>query len=264
MRVACHDYNWIPYAHRQGETLDLEHVLAEMVEAGYDAVEFSRHPMEMDDPERTRKLLAHFGLKLVGMSMTFKGNPGELETLTEKMRVLVSWEGERVVLFDGIDWDAPTAVEAAGPYHGTVELAEGVAEFAASLGLDTVIHNHLGTNLETPEQMDTVLPQLQHCGLCLDTGHLIAAGGNPVVFTHRYAGVLRHVHFKDCRFNPDGSFDDFVELGTGNSPCRMEDVLGAFREVGYEGWLCLEQDRTGTTPIESARANREFLRRNGL
>lgn len=76
--------------------------------------------------------------------------------------------------------------------------------------------------------------------------------------------MLRHVHFKDSAFNPDGSFDDFVELGAGNSPYRMEDVVAVLRDAGYDGWLCLEQDRTRTTPLDSARTNRDFLRKHGL
>lgn len=153
MRVSCHTYNWIPYAHQKRVSLDLEDVLTEVVDAGYEAVEFSRHPMELDDPKRTLALLKRFRLKLTGMSVTFKGRPGELETLREQTRILASWDGERVVFFDGVNWDAPGAPGAVGPCHGTVELAEYFAEFADSLGLDTVMHNHLGTNLETPEQM---------------------------------------------------------------------------------------------------------------
>ena len=264
MRVACHDYNWIPYLHRKGEKPDLERVLAEVVEAGYEAVEFSRHPMELDDPERTRTLLEQFELKLLGMSMTFKGQPGELARMKEHARVLASWGAEMAVFFDSIDWDSEASKTAVGPYGSTVELADAFAEFAATLGLDTVIHNHLGTNLETSEQIDRILPQLKRCGFCLDTGHLIAARGDPVVCTRKHAGILRHVHLKDAAFKPDGSFDDFVELGTGNSAHKMEDVLAELRAAGYDGWLCLEQDRTRSTPLETARANREFLRRHGL
>ena len=263
MRVACHDYNWIPYARQQGEKLSLERVLAEVAEAGYDAVEFSKHPMELDDPAATARHLDKFGLKLTGMTILFKGEPGELEQAKRHARILADLGGDTAVFFDRIDWgEGGTALP--GPYRSTVELADAFAEFAASLGLDTTFHNHLGTNLETAEQIDEVMGQLTRCGLCLDTGHLIAAGGDPVLCTRKHAAAIRYVHFKDCALKPDGTIEEFVELGTGNSPHTMDDALAVLREVGYDGWLVLEQDQTRTTPRESARANREFMRKRGL
>ena len=149
MRLACHDYNWIPYAHQHGETLELERVLAEVVEAGYEGVEFSRHPMELDDPARSRRLLEKSGLTLTGLSLFYKNEPGLFETVKQNTRLLAEMGGKLAVFFARVDWDAPMPDDM--PYRSTVELADGLAAFAATLGLDTVFHNHLGTSLETPD-----------------------------------------------------------------------------------------------------------------
>lgn len=262
MKVACHDFNWLPWAKRTGWRPDLERVLDEVVAAGYLGVEFSGHPMELEDLERTKRLLAKFDLALVGMSFTFADMVERtMQEMKERARILADLGGRKVVLFDGTDWNS---AKGKGPYSSTVELADGFAEFAATLGLDTVIHNHLRTNVETAAQIDAILPRLKRCGFCLDTGHLIAAGGDPAACARKYAALTRHVHFKDCLLKPDGTIAEFIELGAGNHSYSLTAVLDELKAAGYDGWLSLEQDSTRTTPLESARANRAYLKERGI
>jgi len=262
MKPACHDYNWIPYAHHNDLKLDLEWVLAEVAEAGYEAVEFSRDPMELDDPARSRRLLEKFGLTLTGLSLFYRDAPGNWAKLRQTTSAAAELGAPFAVFFCSVDWTAERQDDI--PFGSTDELAEGFAEMAADLGLDAVFHNHLGTSLETPQQMDAVLPKLARCGLCLDTGHLIGAGGDPAAFTRKYASLLRHVHFKDWLSTLADGKGDFVELGEGDHRYSLEETLTAFREIGYDGWLVLEQDRTRFTPIESARRNLAWMKAHGF
>jgi inosose dehydratase len=264
LRPAVHTFNWIPWAHRQKVTLDIERVLLEVREAGFDAVEFSRVPMELDDTARTVRLLEKLGITLAGMSFTYKGLPGTWQELKDHARVLADLGGKAAVFFDSTDWQKLAPAGTDSGLHDTVQAAEMFAEFAATLGLYTAYHNHLRTNLETPAQIDAVVPKLKHAGFCIDTGHLIAAKGDPVAFIRRYASKIRHVHFKDTEFKCDGTIAEFVELGAGNHSYRVDDWLTALRETGYDGWLTVEQDQTKTTPFESARANRDWLRQRGV
>ena len=64
------------------------------------------------------------------------------------------------------------------------------------------------------------------------------------------------------------SFDDavrrrvFTELGRG---CLdVAGLLGALRDVDYDGWLMVEQDSTWLAPADSARASRAYLQSLGL
>ena len=34
---------------------------------------------------------------------------------------------------------------------------------------------------------------------CLDTGHLVVAGGDPVAAVHDWSGRINHLHVKDAR-----------------------------------------------------------------
>jgi inosose dehydratase len=114
-------------------------------------------------------------------------------------------------------------------------------------------------------------------GLCLDTGHLSFAGGDPIGIYRRYASRVWHVHFKD--FEPNvltrargASWDYFetmrhgvfCELGRGN--VDFPAMLQELRAAGYGDWIVVEQDVLPGmgSPEQSARRNREYLRGLGL
>src|SRR5207248_2826280 len=64
----------------------------------------------------------------------------------------------------------------------------------------TVFHHHCGGYVETPQEIDALLSRTDPSlvGLCLDTGHITFAGGDPLVAIAKHAARIWHVHFKDC------------------------------------------------------------------
>ena len=264
IRLACHDYNWIPYSRDTIDQWPLERILEEVVEAGFQAVEFSAIPREMDDPARTAELLRKFGLKLVGMTLSFKGEENAKEILRGKARFLADLDADLMVFMAGAGLRRKPGGLTEQDFKEIGGLAARLMDYGRSLGLDLVVHNHLGTLVETTGELDRFLNYAPGCGLCLDTGHLIAADEDPAEAVGRYRGVLRHVHIKDSRFHEDGSFDDFVELGEGNSRFCTEDTLAALGKAGYDAWMTLELDRTRRTPLESAKLCLAFLKAHGI
>ena len=150
----------------------------------------------------------------------------------------------------------------------------------AEAGIRTVIHQHIGTLIETEAEarrlFDMTDPSV--LGLCLDTGHwTFGAGGDPVAAVRELRDRVWHVHFKDCdprvmeasRVNEwDGptsvGHGVFCELGKG---CvNFAGMLDALEEIGYDGWIVVEQDVLPGmgNPRESARRNREYLRSIGV
>jgi inosose dehydratase len=147
-------------------------------------------------------------------------------------------------------------------------------------GIRTVIHQHIGTLIETEAEarrlFDSTDPSV--LGLCLDTGHwTFGAGGDPAAAVREFRDRVWHVHFKDCspevmaasRANEwDGptsvGHGVFCELGQGS--VDFPGVLGALEDIDYDGWIVVEQDvLPGTgTPLLSARRNREYLRSIGV
>ncbi|MBM0239862.1 Gfo/Idh/MocA family oxidoreductase [Micromonospora sp. ATA32] len=65
------------------------------------------------------------------------------------------------------------------------------------VGLEPVFHHHLGTDVETEAETERLL-ELTDVAVCLDTGHLTLAGGDPVEAVRRWAGRIGQVHLKDA------------------------------------------------------------------
>jgi inosose dehydratase len=147
-------------------------------------------------------------------------------------------------------------------------------------GIRTVVHQHLGTLIETGAEVRRLMamtdPDL--LGICLDTGHwTFGTGENPVDAVREFGDRIWHVHFKDAdpavmaesrREAWDGLTSTghgvFCELGKG---CvDFPGVLAALGDIGYDGWIVVEQDILPGIgdPKESARRNREYLRTLGV
>ena len=143
-----------------------------------------------------------------------------------------------------------------------------------------MFHHHCAGYVETPQEIEALMsrtaPDL--LGLCLDTGHLMYGGGNPVDAIAKYRDRIWHVHFKDCeprrsrgrRAPKDGITTRPSAAASSASSvrawCRSRSVLDALRVEYYAGWIVVEQDVLPGlgTPAASARRNREYLRRLGL
>ena len=141
-------------------------------------------------------------------------------------------------------------------------------------GLRTVFHPHCGGYVETAVETDALMSRTDPAilGLCLDTGHILYAGGDPLDVLERHAERVWHVHFKDCdpRIAADAQARGlgylaavrskvFCELGAGT--VNFAAVLEALRGWNYHGWIVVEQDvfPGDGSPARSARRNRAFL-----
>jgi inosose dehydratase len=156
----------------------------------------------------------------------------------------------------------PSAPLSAAGWGLLVRQAYRAAGRCRDHGLEPVFHHHLGTSIETPEDIDRLL-ELTELELCLDTGHLLAAGGDPLEVLGRWGDRVRHVHVKDAR--PDGTF---CPLGEGR--LDLGGFVAALREREYEGWIVVEQDveedevRDLRRIMADMRHNREALAEVGL
>ncbi len=156
-------------------------------------------------------------------------------------------------------------------------------ELCREMEFSAVIHPHAGTYIETDAEIERVVEGLDVAlvGLCLDSGHFRYGGADPAQRVRDYRSVLRHVHLKDCRSEvlaaarrDDQGFAEatargvFTELGEGD--LGIDRVVEALREVGYTGWVVVEQDRkldertTRNALVASQRRNLAYLRALGL
>jgi inosose dehydratase len=113
-------------------------------------------------------------------------------------------------------------------------------------------HPHLSTIVESPEELEQLLPRTQ-IGFCPDTAHLAAGGGDPAAVIRRYRDRLALVHLKDVRLDPL----EFLPLGQGS--LDFADILSAVRETGYDSWLIVELDSYAGDPLEAAKISKAYL-----
>lgn len=156
---------------------------------------------------------------------------------------------------------------------GWGRLADGLdhlTEEALGLGALVAFHPHTGTYVETPAEIERLLDETG-VGLCVDTGHTLVGGGDPVTLIEMVGERLTHVHLKDV--DPDllagvrgGTVPTLTEAIAGRIFCPLgtgvldlDGVLAALDRVGYRGSLMVEQDSTWGSPAEASATSRRAL-----
>ena len=168
--------------------------------------------------------------------------------------------------------------------------AEGWKRFAVGLarviarcrdrGYEPTFHPETGTHVEAPWEIERVL-EVSDIGLCLETGHMLLGGGDPVTMLRDLGDRVNHVHLKDARLAVMSEIvtdqapvteiwtrEAFCALGGGD--LDVDAVLAGLRKISFGGWLVVEQDILPRSASRFARAaaeqrhNRAFLAERGL
>jgi inosose dehydratase len=137
-----------------------------------------------------------------------------------------------------------------GDYQKLATALDKTALIAADLGMRASYHPHLGSLVQTPEQLDKLMP-LTKISLCPDTGHVAAGGGDPVAVVRKYADRIKYIHLKDI--DKSGMF---CPLGKGviDFPTIIEALKG--RNVLY----AIECDAYSGDPGEAAKITFDYLK----
>ncbi|MEV4895214.1 sugar phosphate isomerase/epimerase [Nonomuraea sp. NPDC055795] len=148
----------------------------------------------------------------------------------------------------------------ADEWAGYAKRVQEAVDRCRARGYEPVFHHHLGTNVETTGEIERLL-ELTDAQLCLDTGHLLLAGGDPVKALRDWRGRIGQVHIKDgdpailAEALDDGA--DLREImgrggfsALGRGVLDLPGVVRALDEIGYQGWVVVEQDTLpGRRPI---------------
>lgn len=126
------------------------------------------------------------------------------------------------------------------------------ADRVRAAGFEPTFHHHMGTYVETPEEIDAFLGSTD-VDLTLDTGHLLLGGGDPLGGWRRWRSRINHLHLKDVDLMVlrgvqarRGGMRDvwgsraFVPVGDGD--LAVAEFLETVQADGYDGWLVVEQD----------------------
>ena len=186
--------------------------------------------------------------------------------------VAIDGSGDRDIVAGRADApETPRFDDAA--WQALTDVLHRIADEASALGHATVFHPHAATYVETLDEIDRLLGSTDpaRIGVCLDTGHHLVAGGDPVEALRSLGERVRHVHLKDVdgdvlaglRAGEYEGLDDavtrglFTELGAGI--LDLDGVVGALTGRDYDGWLMVEQDRSLGPASESAAIGRHVL-----
>lgn len=150
-----------------------------------------------------------------------------------------------------------------------------LAEHCADHGVPMTFHHHMGTAVETEDELDQLMAHSgEALGLLLDTGHLVFAGGDNLSVIGKHGHRINHVHTKDIRADilkevdkDNQSFLDCVLEGVftvpGDGMIDYGTIMHKLAEISYEGWVIIEaeQDPVKANPLEYAKIGYAELKR---
>ncbi len=263
-----------------GHQMPPERVLSDMRDLGLVATEFGPQGFLPDEPEARAALLREFGLAAVGgfLPVVLHDPQHDVRPEVDRYADACLASGAGVVVLaaatgrDGYD-ERPTLDEE--QWRTLLANLDTISERLRPRGLLTTLHPHMGTVVEGSAEVKRVLDG-SSVALCVDTGHLLAAGVDPVAITRASPERVGHVHLKDVHAEQAArvvrreiSFSDAVRegmwtvLGTGSVDLRS--MIRALEDSGYTGWYVLEQDLmlahppSGTGPADDVGRCLTFL-----
>lgn len=232
-------------------------VLSQMREVGLAATELGPVGFLPDEPQAKAKVLAGIGLRAVGGFVpVVLHDPGHdpLPEIELALRGLTAASADTLVVaaVTGTDgYDVSPVLDVAGRKVLLTNLDQ-IALVAGRSAITATLHPHIGTMVQTADEVERVLAG-STIGLCLDTGHLLIGGADPVALAAKHAGRIRHTHLKDvdatwARRVQSGevTYTDAVRQGMyrplGRGDVDIAAIVGSLEDAGYNGWYVLEQD----------------------
>lgn len=267
-----------------GHQMDPGRVLAEMCDLGLAATEFGPDGFLPSRAAERAALLAGYGLRPVGGFAPVVLHDPERDPLPEVRRILSGFGVERsnsgltlvLAAVHGLEgYDERPPLDTAG-WTALLGNLDRIAALAAEAGVRAVLHPHVGTMVERAGEVRRVLDG-SGIPLCLDTGHLLIGGVDPVELAARAAGRIAHVHLKDVDaaladdvLKGRTAYTDAVRTGVyrplGAGDIDIAAIIGSLEGAGYDGWYVLEQDTVidhepapGAGPLADVRACADFL-----
>jgi inosose dehydratase len=248
-----------------GADTPLERVLAEARDIGFAGIELGgRFPR---DPRTLSALLARFQLVLVGgwysASLLTRSAREEIAALQAHLGLLTALGCSVFICAEtsnAIHGDRERALSAT-PRLDRADWADfgarltQVADHVAAAGLRFAYHHHLGTAVESSEDIERFLGSTgSSVGMTIDTGHAALAGVDAVALIRAHPQRVAHVHCKDIRSKvfrktnaEDASFLRGVLDGMftvpGDGDLDFRKVMRALGEIGYSGWIIVEAEQ---------------------
>ena len=260
MKIAVSSYSFFQ-AIREGR-MNYMDVIPAAKEMGYEGIEIVRYN-QTDEEMRALapKLKAQaeeYGLPIiaymVGADFLKNGLENEVKRLQGEVEIAALMGAPRM------RHDSTAGKDAEGRQYTVEEalpiVAEGyrrVTEFAAGLGVHTMIENH-GYFFQDSARVKKLIETVNHpnFGWNMDMGNFMCADETPVEAVKVAAPMAVHAHAKDFHYKAKGEYvpkQGWFGTRGGNSlrgsiighgEVNVPECLKILREAGYDGWLSVE------------------------
>ncbi len=154
-----------------------------------------------------------------------------------------------------------------------------IASIAEEKGMKVCLHHHMGTGIQTPDEIDKFLDITNdNVYLLFDTGHIYFSEQSQEAvdkLIDKHFDSIVHVHLKDVRqpilnkvISDKMSFLDGVKEGVftvpGDGSIDFVNVFKVLEDRKYKGWLVVEaeQDPAKANPFEYAKMARSFIKKH--
>ena len=260
-----------------GANIPTDQILREAAQIGFDGIENGhRWP---DEPEALKQLLSSHGLAFVSgwhslnlLTRSLDDEKKAIQPHLDKLKhngctVCIACETSNSI--QGLQVplsQSPVLSEAEMASFGAK--VEALAAFTAQQGIELSYHHHMGTVVETLEEIDAFMAATgPHTGLLFDAGHCYFGGNgrDPETVLRRHIDRTSHFHAKNVRpaimqkAREEGmSFMDAVRAGVFTVPGDAEGavdfapLLKLLKSAHYDGWIVIEaeQDPAVRNPFE--------------
>jgi inosose dehydratase len=298
IKVASAPINWGIMEHVElPPDYPYNRVLDEIKAAGYSGTELGPYGFLPADPAILRSELAKRSLTLcsafVDMELGNKAAHAAGLDFVSRSAKLISEAGARLLVLS--DKITPERNATSGRRRDANQVSWSELEWQAAaaaireilkrckaVGLRVAFHHHVGSHVETPEEIDRLfsLFPAEDLGLCLDTGHYVYGGGDTIEFLEKQVSRVWCVHLKDMydkkasearqqkmNFHQAVRHGVFAPLGKGS--IDFPRVISLLQRGNFDGWVVVEADVLpggvgADAPLANALAGREYLRRLGV
>ena len=272
-RIAAAPVSWgICEVPGWGYQVPAEQALIGMARIGVSSTEQGPEEFVPGDPAHKQKIFADAGIQCIGAFCPIKLHDPTVDVHSVVARLLLTFKtlGATVMVLAADTgqqgYDQREQLDEQG-WATLLRNAALVRDLAAERGVTACLHPHVGTLVESEPEVRRFLDE-STVSICLDTGHLLVGGTDPVALAQDVPDRIAHVHLKDVdlqvlatvrsgqRTYTEGVANGMYKvLGQGSIDLRA--IVEALERGGYRGWYVPEHDRMLGSETDVAAAQRD-------
>lgn len=220
--------------------------------AGFDGLQLKggQYGAYLREPERFRQ---EWGEDSGAVSALITGGRLDREGIAALRQVIAfaaAVRSERVVFCHGV----PRSGVSSGDLRTFASILDDLGAEARASGVALSLHHHYDQPVMCRDDFEHFFGSIRggNVGLTVDTAHLVKSGITAIgALVRDFREFVDNVHLKDY------AGGEFQVLGSGS--IDFDPVFAALKEIGYDGWLCADEE-SGAEIQAGLAASFRFLR----